>query len=203
MKSFRRLLLIPAAIAAQLALAGLAIPAARAADFSEPALLVAAPELTGLYAHTVVLALPAGSGTHIGFILNRPTETSLAALFPDSAPARRVTSPIFVGGPELLDNLFALVRSPRPPAEGSRKVLPGLFVAFQASDVAEAISRFPDRSRFFAGLVSWDRGELEAESGDGAWYLLDPDVELVLEASVDTLWSRLVARTQSVTVQRQ
>ncbi len=190
-------------MAAQLAIAGLAAPAARAADFSGPALLVAAPELAGLYEHTVVLALPAGSGTHIGFILNRPTQTSLAALFPDSAPARQVTSPIFIGGPELLDNLFALVRSPRPPAEGSLKVLPGLFVAFQASDVAEAIARFPDRSRFFAGLVTWDRGELEAESGNGAWYLLDPDVELVLEGSVDTLWSRLVARTQSVMVLRQ
>jgi len=203
MKSFRRLVIISVAIAAQFAMTGLAIPAARAADTSAPALLVATPALTGPYAQTVVLALPTGAGTHIGFVLNRPTQVSLAALFPDYPPAKQVTAPVFIGGPELADSLFALVRSPLSPAEGALKVLPGLFMAFEESDVDQVIARFPGRSRFFAGLVSWERGELEAESGKGAWYLLDPDIELVLEGSADTLWSRLMARVQSVVVLQQ
>jgi putative transcriptional regulator len=198
MKSLRRLVIVSAAVAAQLAITVLAVPVARAADTSAPALLVAAPGLAGPYAQTVVLALPSGAGTHIGFVLNRPTPISLAELLPDHPPARQVTAPVFLGGPELADTLFVLVRSPLPPGEGSLKVLPGLFLAFQQSDVDQVIARFPGRARFFAGLVAWDRGELEAESGQGAWHLLDPDIELVLEGSADTLWSRLMARVQSV-----
>jgi putative transcriptional regulator len=196
MKAFGHFLRMAAAL---VAFAGLtAAPSALAAGPSGAALLVAAPELAGPYARTVILALPVGAGTHIGFILNRPTETSLAALLPDYAPAKSVTSPVFVGGPELAGNLFALVRSPLPPAEGAVKVLPGLFMAYEEADVVQVIARFPGRARFFAGLVAWTPGELEAESGAGAWYLLDPDIELALEGSVDTLWTRLMARIQSV-----
>jgi putative transcriptional regulator len=197
MKPLRHLLV--AFAAAQL---WLALPAAHAADASAPVLLVAAPRLTGPYQHTVLLALPAGNGASVGFILNRPTDTTLAMLFPEVPDARKVRSPVFVGGPDLPESLFALVRSPQPPGEGSVQVLPGLFVAFGDDDLSRVVNRFPDRARFYIGLVAWDAGELQTEIDAGAWYVLEPDVELVVQGSTDTLWTRLMERVQSVVAQR-
>ena len=114
MKPLRHLLVASVAV-----LLGLVLPGAHAADSSAPVLLVAAPNLAGPYAKTVLLALPAGKGASVGFVLNRPTQTSLAALFPEIPAARQVRSPVFIGGPSLSENLFALVRSPQAPASTS------------------------------------------------------------------------------------
>jgi putative transcriptional regulator len=199
MKALRQLLVAIAALAAQL---GFGLPSASAADPSAPVLLVAAPSLAGAYERTVLLALPAGNGASVGFILNRPTQTSLATLFPEIPAARQVRSPLFIGGPALRESLFALVRSPHAPSEGSVQVLPGLFMAFGSDDVSRVLNRFPERARFYAGLVAWDEGELQGELDAGAWYVLAPDIELVIQGSTDTLWTRLIERVQSIVAQR-
>src|SRR3972149_2419147 len=51
----------------------LALGAARAQEVGKPLLLVASPEMKAFYAHTVLVAVPAGESGHLGFILNRPT----------------------------------------------------------------------------------------------------------------------------------
>ena len=167
----------------------LLLSAGALADTSRPALLVAAPDVTGPYARTVVFALPARDGAHIGFVLNRPTGVKVADL----------PSPVFAGGPEHADTLFAFVRAPRVPAEKALEVLPGLYLTFLESDVAQVVERFPARTRVFAGLVSWEAEALHEELEAGAWHVLDADLELVLEGSVDTLWSRLISRARTMT----
>jgi phospholipid transport system substrate-binding protein len=174
-----------------LAAFALLLSAGALADTSRPALLVASSKMTGAYARTVVFAMPARDGAHVGFVLNRPTEVKIAEL----------PSPVFAGGPEHADTLFAFVRAPRVPAEKALQVLPGLYLAFLESDVAQVVERLPARTRVFAGMVAWAPEELAGELEDGAWHLLDADVELVLEGSIDTLWSRLISRAQTMTAQ--
>jgi hypothetical protein len=41
---------------------------------------------------------------------NHPTPVILSEMFPDHAPSRKVTDPIFLGGPENREALFALVQ---------------------------------------------------------------------------------------------
>ena len=96
---------------------------------SAPALLAADPGLSGPYAGTVLLALPSGKRTHLGFILNRPTATRVSAIFPEVPAAAKVVSPVFSGGPFMRETVFALVRSPLPPTEDSVRLLPGLYLA--------------------------------------------------------------------------
>jgi putative transcriptional regulator len=194
MATFRLLLILATAL-----FVAFNMSAARAADASSPLVMVASPGLVGSYAKTVLIALPAGNGTHLGFILNRPTQTKLAALLPDYPPAKQVAAPIFIGGPDIVGPLFALVRSASAPGAGSLEVVPGLYLAFQESDVDRVIGSFSSDARFFVGLVTWQVGELEAELGAGAWHVLEPDVDLVLDSGADTLWSRLMARLRSVT----
>jgi putative AlgH/UPF0301 family transcriptional regulator len=159
---------------------------------AQPVLLVASSSVTGAYARTVLFAMPARNGAHVGFVLNRPTNVKIPEL----------KSPVFAGGPEYADTLFAFVHVPSAPAERAVQVLPNLYLAFQESDVEQVLERFASRTRVFAGLVSWEAESLEEQVEGGAWHVLDPDVELVLEGSVDTLWSRLIDRAESMTASR-
>lgn len=189
--------LLSAVLASLLLAAGASPTLAREPTLGAPVLLAASPALAGPYARTVLLALPTGQGTHIGFILNRPTEVHVAAVFPDVPEAKTVASPVFVGGPHLSQTIIALTLSPLRPTEEAVEVLPDLFLAFGNGEAAHVASRFPARSRFFAGLVAWENGELQAELRAGAWHVLEPDAQLVVGGSADTLWERALERTRT------
>jgi putative AlgH/UPF0301 family transcriptional regulator len=175
------------------------IMTARAADLSAPLVLVASTQLVGPYANTVLIVLPAGTDRHLGFILNRPTKTQLAELLPEHPAAKRISAPVFYGGPHVLGPVFALVRAPSAPAAGSIEVLPDLYLALGDGEVEEVILGAADTARFYVGLVTWERGELAAELGAGAWHALAADADLVLDASAETLWVRLIARLSAFT----
>jgi len=60
----------------------LIIGSAHAQSTDRPLMLVAAPLLQGLYSRTAVIVLPFAD-RHLGFIVNRATDTTLARLFPE------------------------------------------------------------------------------------------------------------------------
>jgi putative transcriptional regulator len=196
MKLFNSIVLVLAFVA------GASPVAARETGVNEAVLLAAAPALNGPFARTVVLALPTGGGTHIGFILNRPSNLKVSAVFPEVPSAKEVASPLFVGGPQLSEMVVALTLSPHAPTEDAVEVLPGLYMAFGHEEAARAAARFPNRSRFYAGLVAWESGELQAELDAGAWQVLEPDVDIVTGGSPDTLWQRVLERTRTMLARR-
>jgi putative AlgH/UPF0301 family transcriptional regulator len=98
--------------------------------------------------------------------------------------------------------VFALVRSPIAPTEDSVQVLPGLYMAHGREEAARVANRLPQRSRFYVGLVVWERGELQSELDAGAWVVAEPDVEIVIGGSADTLWQRVLERVQSMVALR-
>jgi putative AlgH/UPF0301 family transcriptional regulator len=95
---------------------------ARAADPSaSPVVLVAKPQMTEFYRGTVLFARPVGDGSYVGFIINRPTRVTLAALFPGHPPSQKVKDPVFLGGPLRTQAVFAVVhRSESPGARAIR-----------------------------------------------------------------------------------
>src|SRR5690242_10824258 len=83
--------------------------AAAATDLSEPMMLVASPGLDGSpLQQAVVLVTPLPDGGHIGFIINRPTDVKLQALFPDDSAASKLKESVYLGGPALLPAVFAV-----------------------------------------------------------------------------------------------
>jgi len=91
------------------------LPLAGAADLGERLILVARPELQApMYRSTVLVVAPLGGDRHVGFIVNRPTNLTLAKVVPGFAPARKVSDPVYLGGPELAEIVFALLVM-RPP----------------------------------------------------------------------------------------
>ena len=176
-------------------IAGLLIAAActtSAQELDRPLLLVAAPDLQGLYNRTALLVVPAAGGQHVGFIINRATEVKLATLFPDHAPSAKVVDPLYFGGPEMLGAIFAVVR--RDPGEPSVPLFGDVFVTASAQAVDRIIEQTPNEARYFLGFVGWQPGELAKEIEAGYWYVADPDAAVVFSTDVDALWEELVKR---------
>ena len=181
---------------AVLAIAGTA-PARAVEPADEPVILVAKPALRDrLYRGTILIARPLRSGQHVGFVVNRPTPVKLGTLFPDHGPSQKVVEPIYLGGPVSIEVLFALVQRKESPGKRAMQLTPDLYLVVDRDLVDHIIESEADHARFYAGVVLWARGELDAEIARGFWYVDDADVSLVLRKSTDGMWEELVKRLE-------
>jgi len=171
---------------------------ARAVDpADEPVLLVAKPLLRDrLYRATILIARPLGNGQHIGFIVNRPTPVKLGTLFPDHGPSQKVVEPVYLGGPVSSEILFALVQRKDSPGNRAMRLTPDLHLVVDRDLVDRIIEAEAEHARFYAGVVVWAPGELNAEIAKGFWYVDDADVSLVMRKSTDGMWEELVKRLE-------
>lgn len=165
--------------------------ASNAQGVDRPLLLVATPELDGPYRHTALLVVPMGD-QHVGFILNRATESTLAALFPGHAPSAKVADPVYFGGPERVNAIFAVV--PRDPGAPSVRLFGELYVTAQSDAVDRIIEQTPNDARYFAGFVGWRPGELAAELDAGFWFTAEPDAALLFSDDTGSMWEALMKR---------
>jgi len=183
-----------------LALALLAAPAlaARAED-DGALLLVAHPAFRDLdYRQTVLIAAPAPGGGHIGVILNRPTRRSLASLFPEHEPSKKVIEPVYYGGPFSRGALVALVKASSAPGEGSVRLMKDLYLAFRVNTIDQVIEAHPNDARYYVGYVGWRPGELKNEIDRGIWSVLGADTDTVFRKDMDGLWEELLQLTRRI-----
>jgi len=178
--------------AALLAIAAVVGGTARAADLSEPVILVASSQLD----HTplqqaVILATPLDDGGHIGFIINKPTGVKLQALFPDDRAAGKVKESVYLGGPAFLQAVFALTRTPPESAGTAVRLMPDLFAVMDSDAVDQIIATTSDDARFFVGAMVWEPGALEQEVRQSVWELRPAGAEVVLHANSPGLWKSL------------
>ena len=155
-------------------------------------LLVATAALNNSsYRRTVILSVPIDGDRHFGIIINRPSKRTLAELFPEHAPSKQVTEPVFFGGPMSQRAIFALVRRAETPGRGALRVMDGLFLAITANTVDRIIEQTPRQARFYAGDVIWRPGELNDELGNGYWHVMDADPDLLFRKDTQALWDEL------------
>jgi putative transcriptional regulator len=164
---------------------------ALAEESGKPLLLVASPSLEGPYEHTTVIAVPV-EDKHVGFILNRATNVRLSTLFPDHPAAKKVTRPVYLGGPEMFDSLFVVVR--RDPGGQSLQLAEDLFVTGKADIINRIIEQTPNDARYFVGFVGWTEGELADEIERGLWIVDKADAGVVFRSDTRGMWEELVKR---------
>ena len=167
---------------------------ARAQDLDKPFLLVASPQATGFYSRAVLVVMPNGA-EHVGFILNRVTRTTVGAAFPDEADAAKVDEPIYLGGPKNRQALYALAR--KDPGEGSRRVVGEVFLAVGSDALDRVIRTSPREARYFAGFVTWGRGELAREIARGAWFTAEVDEGWLFHSHPAYMWAALQQRPRA------
>ena len=189
-----------------LLLAALAVSSAAhaqsgAAERGEPdtVILIAAPNLVDAqYRQTVIVVTPVEGDRHIGVIVNRPTRRSLSSLFPEHAPSRAVTEPVYFGGPMSRTAVFAVARGEQRPQTGVVPLLKNLYLALTVTLVDDIIEHHPNEARYYIGNVQWKAGELRDELRRGVWNVLNADPSLVLTDEPERLWEKLsrMARSQ-------
>jgi len=176
-------------------LAPLALQAAPATD--EAMMLVAQPDVQGaVFESSIIFVRPLPDGSHIGFILNRRTTATMGDLFPEDEASKKVADPVYLGGPDSYNRVFALVDK-RDTAKDAIPMIPGLFLVTDAKDIDRVIASDPEHARFFLGLVTWRPGQLDDELDRGYWYVDKPDAKLILEKKTDGLWEELVRRSEA------
>jgi putative transcriptional regulator len=155
-------------------------------------ILVAHPAFRDLeYRQTVLVAAPVPNGGHVGVILNRPTRRSLASLFPEHEPSKKVIDPVHYGGPFSRGSLVALVRTDTAPGAGSVMLMKNLYLAFRANTIDHVIEATPNEARYFVGYVGWRPGELKAEIDRGLWAVQGAEVDMVFRKDTENLWEEL------------
>ncbi len=171
--------------------------AALAATDSAALILVARPDFDDpLYGESILFARAIGDGAYVGFIINRPTDVTLADAFPGHRLAKTARAPLYLGGPDEVDAIFALVASHASPGRGAVQLLPDVYLVSEPNAVARMVDAGREEARFFAGAVLWQAGELDEELRQGSWYVLEPEPDLVLPRSTEGLWQRLVERAK-------
>ena len=170
---------------------------ARGTELDESIILIAKRHLQDkLYGSTILLARPIGAGRHVGFIMNKPTQVTLGKLFPKHEPSRKVTEPVFLGGPVSPEVIFALVQGRDNPGGRSLRILDDLYLAIDSAIVDHVIEKQPAQARFFAGMVLWRAGELDDEVRRGLWFVQNPKADIVLRKSTDGMWEELLGRSE-------
>jgi len=175
----------------------LAAPLAWSADTTQTVLLVAKRNLQDrLYGSSILIARPIGDDRHVGFIVNKPTTMTLGKLFPKHGPSQKVIDPVYLGGPTGPEIIFAMVKGRESPGGRSLQLAPGLFLAYDSAIVDRIIETQPQQARFLAGMVLWAPGELDEEVRRGLWFVLEPQPDVLLRKTTDSLWEELVDRCE-------
>lgn len=158
-------------------------------------LLVAAPSLRDPnFARSVVLVLDHSEDGTVGIVLNRPTGNRVGDAMPEWD--QLVTEPglVHLGGPVSTDAVIGLaVLREDAQGEGMTSVHDRIGVL----DLSCPPARFDgavEGVRLLAGYAGWAPGQLDAELGEGAWYVVDCAISDALDDDPDTLWSRVLRR---------
>jgi putative transcriptional regulator len=164
----------------------------------EPVMLVAQPDVRGaIFEASILIVKPMPDGSHVGFIINRKTTATMGELFPDDEASQKVADPLYLGGPDGYNRVFAMVDKRDTAGKDAMQMIPGVFLVSDAKQIDRVIASDPEHARFFLGMVTWEPGQLDDELDRGYWYVDQADAKLVLEKKTDGLWEELVRRSEA------
>jgi putative transcriptional regulator len=169
-----------------------------AEDLTAGKLLVAPREAPDPdFAETVILLVRYERGGALGLIVNRPTAIPVSKALRDVKGAGKSADSLYMGGPVDVAAVMALVRATEAPRDGLR-IFGDLFVINSKKDMEGALNASKNAGglRIYVGYCGWSGGQLENEVKLGGWYIFDRSAEAVFDAKPETLWSRLIARTE-------
>jgi putative transcriptional regulator len=150
------------------------------------------------FSRTVILLADVNDQGAFGLVVNRRSDLTLARVFPNLKLTAGSGERAFLGGPVETTRAMALVRGVDAPAR-ARPVGNGIF--FVAGDGVEALvtSGAPStRLRIYLGYAGWAPGQLEAETEEGAWRVLEGDSDIVFDPDPAGTWQRQIARTEVI-----
>ncbi len=167
-------------------------------DLAQGKILVmrrAAPD--PLFAHSVIVLARYDQTGAIGLMIHYRSDLTIRNALTGLKGARKRTDPLFVGGPVELSAVLALLRSASPPKD-AKNVAGNLYLLSSKQDIGEALSegRKASELRIFIGYAGWGPAQLDREVRLNSWYIFKYDEGLVFDNHPETLWSRLIEKTE-------
>jgi putative transcriptional regulator len=161
--------------------------------------LVASEEMKDpRFKQAVILVTPHHRGEVVGVVVNKPTETAVSTLFPQSELNDEHSRQLYFGGPLSKQSLLFLISSKKQP-EASLRIFDDVFLSAD-SNVLKQVLRHPKPFaglRIFsgyagyAGYAGWKPGQLEAEVKKGYWLLREADTEILFNTEPGLIWRKL------------
>lgn len=173
-------------------------PKAAEPSLNAPVFVVATDQLNGKpYAGAVMLAVPIYGG-HVGLVLNMPTEAEMGLVFHNHPPSKAIKDPIYRGGFEYQDTVFAMVRAEKSPTSKALAMLPGVWLVMRADEIDQVIEKMPNAARYYAGMVTWTPGLLESEVSRGVVALRPLDPAKLFLKDTSGLYRELAPRSKNL-----
>ncbi|MGA7137038.1 MAG: YqgE/AlgH family protein [Terriglobales bacterium] len=176
----------------------LPVQSKNAKDLGTGRLLVASRGLADpFFAKTVVLLVHYDADGVAGLILNRRTDVPLSRALEGLKSAKRLSDPVYLGGPVEIPAVFALLQSPAK-VEGAQHIFGGVYLISTKSLFEQTISARPDPSGFhvYLGSAGWTKDQLRKEVELGAWFIFQADAGTVFDSDPDSLWSQMIQKTE-------
>jgi len=177
-------------------------PAGGSAELRAGSFLVARRDLPDPnFARSVVLLLRHDERASMGLVVNRRAHLELGELFPDQKSSPHGAEPVFWGGPVGTTGVLALWRA-RQETE-AEQIIPGVYLVATKTLLKKKLAEpgDPGRLRVYLGYCGWGPSQLLRELEIGAWHVMRADERLVFDPEPETLWQRLIARTELIPVQ--
>jgi putative transcriptional regulator len=155
-------------------------------------LLIASPALDDPnFERSVVLITEHGDDGAMGIVLNRPSETEVAAIVPELETVAG-HEPIHVGGPVQPDALVVLGEFADP--EKAAWIVTADVGLVSAATELDELPESIRRGRVYAGFSGWGPGQLESELEEEAWIVEPPIPAELFPEDPETLWSDVLER---------
>lgn len=152
-------------------------------------LLIASPELVDPnFFRTVVLMIEHNEQGAFGLVLNRPTRKSISELWQKMTHEPCATEDMLYFGGPVGGPLMALHTHPHL---SEIDVLPGVYLATEASKLIQIVGTAEPGFRIFAGHAGWGAGQLENELEENSWIIAPAELAHVFFEGGD-LWQRVL-----------
>ena len=165
-------------------------------------LLIATRQLSGpFFAETVVLLLDYSRQGALGLVINRPTETLLSELIPETAQISQRRDRVYIGGPVDAGMMTFLLRSETAPPD-SVAVAEGVYATSNPITLRSVIQSPTTAEGFhaFVGYSGWGPRQLDAEIDRGDWHVGVATADAVFDDTPDDLWQRMVVEFEGIQV---
>ena len=131
------------------------------------------------------------AGGSLGFIFNKPLQTSIDELLPDFP---EFNAEVYFGGPVQTDTVH-YVHNVGSLLEDSIKVSKGVYWGGDFDKLKFLIESKlikPSQIRFFVGYTGWSKNQLQGEMNVGTWVLADMHSNYLFKSKHFKLWREIM-----------
>jgi putative transcriptional regulator len=154
------------------------------------------------FSRTVILLADVNDQGAFGLVVNRRSDLTLARVFPNLKVTAGSGERAFLGGPVETTRALVLVRGVDAPPK-ARPVGGGVFLVTGDGVEPLVTSGAPStRLRVYLGYAGWAPGQLQAETEEGAWHVLEGGTDVVFDPDPAGMWQRQIARTEVIQASR-